>query len=242
MRWNKDSQQSSVLATLFLSSLVSFGFFAVEAINNHSLANSFLLGNLLLAWIPLLVVYYLLRVLPNYPWLNWRPMLLTFLWLSLLPNSFYLVSDLIHLALVNPNNLLYDSVMFQTFIFNGLILGYLSVYLVHRQLLRRVSVRWTNTLLGLAFFVCSFAIYLGRELRLNSWSFITNPASILFGISSPFINIAGHLQAYTVTLMFFILISFMYVVVFRLLQIFTRPRLPAPERPITNSLADRLHR
>lgn len=231
-----------MLATLFLSSLVSFGFFLAEAINNHSLANSFLLVNLLLAWIPLLVVYYLLKVLPKYPWLNWRPMLLTFIWLSLLPNSFYLVSDLIHLALVNPNNILYDSVMFQTFIFNGLVLGYLSVYLVHRQLLRRVNVRWTNILLGLSFFTCSFAIYLGRELRLSSWNFVSNPASIVFGISSPFINITGHLQAYTVTLMFFILITTMYVVVFRLLQIFTQPRYRISEQPFAKPLADKIRR
>jgi uncharacterized membrane protein len=242
MRWNKHSRWSSALTTLFLSSLVSIGFFVAQAINNHSWANSYLLINLLLAWIPLLVVYYLLRVLPNYPWLNWRPMLLTFLWLGLLPNSFYLVSDLIHLALVAQNSILYDSVMFQTFIFNGLILGYLSVYLVHRQLLRRITNHWVNILLGLAFFVCSFAIYLGRELRLSSWNFVTTPASILFGISSPFVNISGHLQAYTVTLMFFILIVLMYVVVFRLLQIFIQPRAQLPDQHLTSPVADKVHR
>jgi uncharacterized membrane protein len=169
-------------------------------------------------------------------------MILTVLWLGLLPNSFYLVSDLIHLSLVNPNNILYDSVMFQTFIFNGLVLGYLSVYVIHRQLQRRISRKWTNILLGLAFFMCSYAIFLGREMRLSSWDFVTNPASILFGMSSPFTNISGHLQAYTVTLMFFILIGLMYVVVFSLLQILTRPRMQAPGLKPAHSPVDRVHR
>jgi uncharacterized membrane protein len=242
MRWSWYPRWGSLLAILFISSLVSIGFFVAEAINDHTMVNSFLITNLILAWIPLIIAYYLLRILPAYPWLNWRPMILTVLWLGLLPNSFYLVSDLIHLSLVNPNNILYDSVMFQTFIFNGLVLGYLSVYLIHRQLQRRISRKWTNILLGLAFFMCSYAIFLGREMRLSSWDFVTNPASILFGMSSPFTNISGHLQAYTVTLMFFILIGLMYVVVFSLLQILTRPRMQAPGLKPAHSPVDRVHR
>jgi uncharacterized membrane protein len=79
-------------------------------------------------------------------------------------------------------------------------------------------------------------------MRLSSWDFITNPASILFGMSSPFANISGHLQVYTVTLMFFILIGLMYVVMFSLLQIFNRSRLQASEPKLAHASVDRIHR
>ncbi len=223
MRWKTYPRQAELLVALGLSSLVSIGFFAVSAINNRTLADAFLVGNLLLAWLPLLAVGWLLSVLQSYPWLNWRPMILTALWLSLLPNSFYLVSDLIHLTNIATSNLLYESVMYESFIFNGLLLGYISIYLIHQQLRRRVSPRWAAGLIGLTFLVCSFAIYIGRDLRWSSWDILLNPAGVLFAISNPFIQPAGHGQAFTITLMFFVLIGSMYVIIRRLVKTIYHP-------------------
>jgi len=222
MRGKFSSRRAGVLVVLGLSSLVSLGFFVVSAIHNHSLADLYLVWNLLLAWLPLLLAGWLVSVLRRYLWLSWRPLLLTFLWLGVLPNSFYLVSDLVHLQQVASANILYDSVMFESFIINGLLLGYLSVYLVHQQLLRRVSMRWASGLITLTLLICSFAIYLGRDLRWSSWDLLANPAGILFGVSNPVVDPLHNLQAFTTTLMFFVLIASLYFMIRSLARVLYR--------------------
>jgi len=167
----------------------------------------------MLAWLPLLFVVLLRRSLENHPWLAWRPMLWTVLWLAFLPNSFYIISDLLHLQNVATENVLYDTVMMVSFMLNGLIIGYISLYQVHKELKKRLSVTWVNSLVSLSLLVCSFAIYLGRDLRWSSWDLIINPQGILFDISNQFIDPRHHIQAFTTTLMFFVLLGTFYIVI-----------------------------
>jgi uncharacterized membrane protein len=191
---------------------------------------TYLLWNLLLAWLPIFFVGCLLLVLRNYPWLNWRPVILTALWVGFLPNSFYLVSDLIHLQGISQSRVVFDSVMFESFVINGLMVGYLSVYLVHKQLLRRVSIRMSTFLIGLTFFVCSFAIYLGRDLRWSTWDLLLNPPGIIFDSSEPFVHPRAHLQAFSTTLTFFVFLTVIYIVIWKMLGTLSgrkKPTAPA---------------
>ena len=209
-------RRNSTLSVLVFSSLVSIGIFLVHAVSTRSLLYWYLDWNLLLAWLPLLFVVFLRKSLLNYPWLSWRPMLWTVLWLAFLPNSFYIVSDLLHLQNVANVNILYDTVMMVSFMLNGLFLGYISLYQVHEELRKRLSVAWVNGLISLSLLVCSFAIYLGRDLRWSSWDVIVNPEGILFDISNQFIDPKNHLQAFTTTLMFFVLLGTFYILIWHL--------------------------
>ncbi len=207
------------MLTLVLSSMVSFGYLIVHIIDTHSFIYWYLGWNLLLAWIPIIVAGWLLISLRKYPWLNWRPMLLTAIWLGFLPNSFYLASDLVHLQDVATNHLLFDSVMLLSFAINGLILGYVSLYIVHLQLLKRLDRKSATELIGLVLLLCSFAIYLGRDLRWNSWDLLVNPVGILFDVSNQFISPFGHIQALTTTIMYLALLSSLYIVFWRLMKL-----------------------
>src|SRR5665213_201016 len=213
------SLRSSILATLFYSSLVSLGFLVVHIIDTRGFIYWYLGWNLLLAWVPLLLVGWLLRSLRDYPWLNWRPMILTVLWVGFLPNSFYLVSDLIHLQNAATTHILFDSMMLESFAINGLILGFLSLYLIHVQLLKRLNRRTVTGLIGLVLVLCSFAIYLGRDLRWNSWDLLVNPVGILFDVSNQFIDPGAHIQALTTTTMFLVLLGSLYAVAWRLTRL-----------------------
>jgi uncharacterized membrane protein len=206
-------RRNSSLAALVLSSCVSVGILLVHVISTHSFIYWYLGWNLLLAWLPLLFVVLLRKSLVQHPWLAWSPMVWTVLWLAFLPNSFYIVSDLLHLQSVSTTNLLYDTVMMVSFMLNGLVLGYISLYQVHQELKKRLSINWTNTLISLSLLVCSFAIYLGRDLRWSSWDLIVSPQGILFDISNQIIDPLRHLQAFTTTLMFFVLIGTFYLVI-----------------------------
>src|SRR5581483_2917949 len=103
---------------------VSVALFLAGAVANHSLRFGYLLWNLFLAWIPLLLAIILSQTLRRRLWSDWLPLLLTFLWLLMLPNSFYMISDFLHVQEVVRNDLLYDVVMFTSFIFTGVLLGF----------------------------------------------------------------------------------------------------------------------
>ena len=57
----------------------------------------------------------------------------------------------------------------------------------------------------------SFAMYLGRDLRWNSWDVLLNPAGIIFDVSERVIDPLDHPEAFTTTLMFFIFLAGLYI-------------------------------
>lgn len=206
------SSRERVVASLAGLTAVSVALFIIGAIANRSLQFDYLLWNLFLAWLPLVVVAFLLRNLRRHLWSSGGPLLLTLLWLLLLPNSFYMISDFVHIQDVTRESLLYDVVMFTSFIFTAALVGFSSLYLVHAQLRRRLSQRASSGLVGVILLLCSFAIYLGRDLRWNSWDVLVNPAGILFDISDHLIHPFQHGDMFTTTLYFFVLLGSLYVV------------------------------
>lgn len=217
-------RRNSMAAALVFSSCVSLVILLIHIITTDSFLYWYLGWNLLLAWLPLLFVVLLRKSLKYHPWLAWRPMIWTVLWLSFLPNSFYIISDLLHLQNVSTNDVLYDTVMMVSFMLNGLILGYISLYQVHQELKKRLSITWVNSLISLSLLVCSFAIYLGRDLRWSSWDLLINPQGILFDISNQFINPRQHLQAFTTTLMFFVILGTFYIVIRTIVTNLSKPK------------------
>lgn len=202
------------IVTLAGLSLVSFGFLVAGVLRAGRFDDWYLLWNLFLAWLPLLFAYGLVRVVARDSWSSWPAIGLTLIWLAFLPNSFYIVSDLIHLQDMPRQYILFDSLMFSLFVITGLLLGYGSLYMVQTQLRRRLSRLWTGAVVSVLLLLCSFAIYLGRELRWNSWDVLVNPAGILFDVSERLIDPLAHPSAFSVTTMFFVFLSSLYWALF----------------------------
>jgi len=192
--------------------IVSVALFLAGAVANRSLRFDYLLWNLFLAWLPLLITLWLIRMLRVRHWSSWSMLGVTLLWLLLLPNSFYMISDFIHIQDVLRHNLLYDVVMFTAFIFTGVLLGFSSLYMVDAELRKRVSLRTSSGIIAMVLASCSFAIYLGRDLRWNSWDVLVNPAGILFDLSDHFLHPLQHGDMFTTTASFFVLLGSLYVV------------------------------
>lgn len=207
-----------VVLALGFSSSVSILLFVVRAIRYDSLDYWFLSWNLFLAWLPLLFAWQLHKWLKNKPWLSWQAMVLTFLWLGFLPNSFYISSDLIHLPFFSVGTILYDVVLLLSFSINGYLLGFFSVLIFHRALLKRLRLRSAHLLIAGILLLCSFAIYLGRYLRWNTWDVLINPAGLLFDVSDRLLNPSSHPQTFVTTLSFFALLGSIYVVVWQMVR------------------------
>jgi uncharacterized membrane protein len=137
-----------------------------------------LVWNLVLAWVPfalaLLVYDRARRGLRNVA----LP-LLGAAWLAFLPNAPYLVTDFMLLRDVGGMPIWFDVALLTTFAWTGLLLGFVSVYLVQRavQRLYGAALGWCAALGALA--LSGVGIYLGRELRWNSWDLVVQPGGVL---------------------------------------------------------------
>lgn len=204
---------------LVVSNGVSVLLFLLRSVESQTDRYWFLLWNLFLAWLPLLFGGLLVWILRRKSWFAWQSIVLSLLWLAFLPNSFYLISDLLHIHETGEVSILYDIVMFSSLIFNACVAGFVSVYIVHRELLRRIPLRKAHAVILGVLLLCSFAIYLGRSLRWNSWDALMSPAGILFDVSDRIMNPGLHPQAFVTTATFFLLLSSIYLVLWEILRV-----------------------
>jgi len=207
-----------VVYALLLSNGVSLLLLGLRILESETTRYWFLVWNLALGWLPLLFAWWLVSRVRRTRWLSWQNALLSVLWLGFLPNSFYLVSDLIHLRVTGEVSLLYDVVLFCSFIFNAYLAGFMSLYLLHRELLHRLQRQNAHTVVAAVLLACSFAIYLGRNLRWNTWDVLINPAGLLFDVSDRVVNPSLHPQSFVTTATFFVLLGSMYVVIWQLVE------------------------
>ena len=209
------SNRAQFLLALLISSLAAIGLFIYGAWRNHNLEFNYLVWNLLLAWVPLLLAIRLVTVLRYKLWSSWECIGWSLLWLLFLPNSFYLISDFIHLLDVQRVDVLYDAVMFTSFIFTGVMLGVASLYLIHLQLKRRMSGNVAAAWIAATLLLCSVAVYIGRDLRWNSWDVLTNPGGLLFDISDRLLHLSSYPQMLVTIISFFVLLATLYNLMWR---------------------------
>lgn len=206
------------LSSIILSCFVSCLLLSARILVSDSLRFVFLYWNLVLAIVPAILSFWLIKRIKLYGWFKWPQIVLSFIWLSFLPNSFYLVTDMVHLRANFEASFYFDVVMLSSFMLNGLALGFYSVYLIHNELKKYFSSSFTLAVVGLIFFLCSFATYLGRFVRWNTWDIVLQPLGLLFDVSDRFINPSLHNETYLATSSFFVVLFSAYMVVWSALK------------------------
>lgn len=202
----------NLIIVISIGILASFGLFAYSLIMSHSLVNSYLILNLGLAAIPLLLSWRILVLLRKKRWSDWEPLVTTLAWIIFLPNSFYMISDFIHLQNMSNQVILYNSIMFSSFIYLGVLMGLISLYQIHQQLRKRVYPKTAAIIVVVLLLGCCFAIYLGRDLRWNSWDVVVNPAGLMFDISNLIIKPETYPGMIKTMVSFFVVIGTTYLI------------------------------
>ncbi len=203
------------LTTVFaLGFAVCIGLFAYSIFLDHGYSYAYLIFNTILATIPLLVSWRLANILKTKRWSDWEPLIWTFIWIIFLPNSFYMISDYIHLQGMSNRTILFNVVMFSSFIFLAMFMGLVSLYQVHSELRKRLKSKTAAIMVALILFGCCFAIYLGRDLRWNSWDVIVNPAGLLFDISNLILKPTVYPDMGRMMASFFVFLSFTYLITY----------------------------
>lgn len=204
---------AAYVTALALATLVAASLLVADSLNGGSVIHGYLLWNVALAWIPLGLSIWLVRTLTHKLWSSWEALLVTVAWLVFLPNTFYLISDYVHLSEGSSSDALFQVALFTSFVFVGVVLGLSSLYIVHRQLLRRLPGRWAALAMATVLLACSFAVYIGRDLRWNSWDILVNPGGLLFDVSARAAHPTQYPAIIAFVVPFFALLAGMYVVV-----------------------------
>jgi uncharacterized membrane protein len=172
-----------VLALTF-ATLVGVGLVLARVIVSHNLIYGLLVGNLVLAWIPLVLALFAQREFDSAGWRHWRFLLLAGAWLFFLPNAPYIFTDVVHVFRGQFAHFWADLTLIFIFALIGLVLGFLSLYLMH-TLARRAWGAERGWLFVLAVSGLSgFGIYLGRVLRFNSWDVLVKPVQLIQGVTA----------------------------------------------------------
>jgi uncharacterized membrane protein len=214
---------SGVSVTLVLARIVCSG----------NLNYSFLIWNLLLAWMPLLFALLACDQVKSGAKPGWRFLGFAGAWLIFFPNAPYIFTDLIHLK-TNLKLELYtrfwvDMALILMCAFTGLMIGFVSLYLMQaivRQKYGRVA-GWMfiAAITGLS----SFGICIGRFLRFNSWDVLVKPATLARGIGG-WVDSLSHPGTIAFPMVFAAFLFTAYLTLYALTHLSPAQQLPAMEK------------
>lgn len=170
-------QRSEIERLLVISCGFSVLLTAARILYSGSLMFAWLNWNLFLAYVPYLISGYIIsnpRNIEN----NKRFVFLFLAWLLFIPNSFYIITDLFHLQEREPLPLWYDLALLVSFVWNGIMLGVLSVRQMEKIICAKFQVKNESLFVFAIMWLNAFGVYVGRYLRYNSWDVITNPFAL----------------------------------------------------------------
>jgi uncharacterized membrane protein len=178
-----------------------------------------LIWNLFLAWIPFVLAYIAYALSWRRPWLYIAIPVFAFLWLIFFPNAPYILTDLQYLnrsAATAP--LWFDVLLLVWFSWTGVLLGVISLYLMH-EIIQRNFGRWPGWLFVLVVSGLSSAgIYVGRFMDWNSWDIVSNPSELAMDMLGLVIDPSLRLFAFTA--LFTIFFLFVYLTLYTFAHLF----------------------
>lgn len=151
-----------------------------------SYPSRFLIWNLFLAWIPLVAALGFAVVRGRF-WL----LPLGVVWLVFLPNAPYLVTDLVHLR--EGYELWRHVLQYGFAAWTGLILGVVSMRLVHRRLTVEFGAVTGWLAMAATVALCAIGVVIGRFQRWNSWDLVNRPDEVVSAtfdwVANPFSSV-----------------------------------------------------
>lgn len=227
------------MAALTFASAVSVAIVITRVLFTGNIRYSFLIWNLFLAWLPL--VFAILardkyRETSTGDRLGWHFLGLSAAWLLFFPNAPYICTDLVHLTTRFFGHFWVDLAIILSCAFTGLVLGFVSLYLMHSVVAQRYG-RLTGWLFvaGVAG-LSSFGIYLGRFLRFNSWDVVAQPGKLYQGISA-FATGQSHPHQLAFLVLFATFLFLAYLMLYALTHLPTAMQLSAVPAPATPARA-----
>ena len=208
---------------LLLSCLFSICLTGLRVIYTSRLLFVWLNWNLFLAFVP----YAITRFVSQRPaWReNNKKFLLVFIsWLLFIPNSFYIITDLFHLNTRLPVPLWFDLALILSFVWNGLLLGILSVRQMEKIIESKFKLKNEWIFIYPLMLLNAFGVYVGRYLRYNSWDIISNPFQLFNDIIYLLVHPVRHRFDWSMIFCYSVFMTLIYITVKKI----SHPLVPWP--------------
>ncbi|HOX58420.1 MAG TPA: DUF1361 domain-containing protein [Candidatus Paceibacterota bacterium] len=195
-----------------------------------NLRYSFLTWNLFLAWLPLIFALLACERYQGAARWNLAFVSLAGAWLLFFPNAPYIFTDLIHLNSRHLGHFWVDLVLILLCAVTGLVLGFLSLYLM-QSVVERMFGRAVSWL-----FICGvaalsgFGIYLGRFMRFNSWDVLFKPRQVYHGIGSWVADPLANSTSFVFPILFGAFLFLSYLMLFALTHLRPAQAMALPRR------------
>jgi len=220
-----------LVALVFASATACF-LLGARVLLSGSWRQLYLPWNLFLAWLPFLFAWQAMRADADLQASRWRFRALALAWLLLFPNAPYILTDLLHLPANSHHRFWGDLVLILLFALTGLVLGFLSLYLMQTVVARRFG--WVK---GWLFAVAAsglsgFGICIGRFLRWNSWDVVFNPIDLLADLARRMSDLPESARMLKLTVLFATLLFVAYMLLYALTRL---PAAPAESKLIPST-------
>jgi uncharacterized membrane protein len=215
-------RRAFALGALVLACAFGTGLVAFRVVYTGTFEYVNLVWNIVLAWIPFalaLVVYD--RDRRGVP--RRRLILPALAWLLFLPNAPYLVTDLKYLAEIGGMPVWYDVTMLATFAWLGLVLGFVSLYLMQGVAERALGAVNAWLAVALVLGLTSFGVYAGRFARWNSWDVVVHPLRIAGDLWGGLAEPTAHRGTAALTVVLAGFLSLAYLAVYGFLRLAAQP-------------------
>lgn len=140
-------------------------------------------------------------------------------WLLFFPNSPYLVTDLLHLRKVRGVPLWFDALVYGAFAITGVLLGYVSLYLVQISVRRSMGWIWSALLAFASIGLGGYGLYLGRVERWNSWDVVGRPGVLAQSVSGQLRNPSQYPDAWKYSFAFAVFLVAGYLVLWAFIAV-----------------------
>lgn len=200
---------------LILSVAFTMLLLATRILLTQTLTYTFFVWNLVLAIIPLLLSNRLLKQQK----LGISSTIIILLWLFFYPNAPYIITDFFHYVERPPVPYWFDLLICISAVWNGLIIGLISLIQVEQFLSKHLKPKLVKTIVLSSFILCGYGIYIGRFLRFNSWNIITDIDGLFDASLQRIVHPFHHTTTWGFTILFAAMMAVFYYTIKSIAQI-----------------------
>ncbi len=148
---------------------------------------AYLIWNLFLAYLPYLFSQYLQKSIDNKrP--RWVQIFLGAAWLFFFPNTIYVLTDFIHLYDQIRLPVWFDIAEIFCFTWIAFMLGFFSLRTLEQIIAKKYTPRLTYAIIISIIALSNIGVYIGRDLRWNSWDIFIQPWRVAIDFFYNFTN------------------------------------------------------
>jgi uncharacterized membrane protein len=207
---------------LALATLVCVALVAARLIRPGNIHHPlFLVWNLFLAWLPLIFALLACDHYNSGPAARWRFLGFAGAWLLFFPNAPYILTDIVHVTQPYQfyQHFWVDLVIVLLCALTGLVLGFVSVFLMQALVRREFGYLASWAFIGVIAVLSGVGVYVGRVLRYNSWDIVWKPLDVYRGIDNWVAGPSTGIGSFTFPAVFAMFFFIAYVMLYALTQL-----------------------